>query len=242
MTMKKCAIIVPCYNEAERIDLAAFGNFIDRHDDIHFIFVNDGSKDNTADILQHFCTQHKADTISLEVNSGKAEAVRQGMQYALKHDVDYIGFWDADLATPLFELENMLELSTDDTVYISGCRLLRLGGNIKRKLSRHLLGRVFATAVSCYLDLPVYDTQCGAKIYRKDCIPAITEKRFVTRRFFDVEIIGRMIRHYGKDDFFEHAIEHPLSNWIDIEGSKINYITCLKDFILLTVCRCKREL
>ena len=61
------------------------------------------------------------------------------------------------------------------------------------------LGRVFATAVSLYLDLPVYDTQCGAKLYKKECVPFITEHRFVTRWFFDVEILKRMTKHYGTD-------------------------------------------
>ena len=174
---KKCAIIVPCYNEAGRLDLKEFGSFSDGHPDVTFIFVNDGSSDNTADILRDFRSNTRCEYLSLERNSGKAEAVRLGMKQALALDVDYIGFWDADLATPLSELERMFVAVSNDTVFISGCRLLRLGGNIRRSSIRHYIGRVFATAVSLHLDLPVYDTQCGAKLYAKECVEGTETKK-----------------------------------------------------------------
>ncbi len=155
------------------------------------------------------------------------------MKIAMKHNSDYIGFWDADLATPLSELERMLESATEEMLYISGCRLLRLGGRIKRKWYRHYLGRVFATAVSLYLDLPVYDTQCGAKLYKKECVPFITEHRFVTRWFFDVEILKRMTKHYGTDAVLSRSLELPLESWLDVSGSKLRYISCMVDFIKL---------
>ena len=233
MNRPSCSIIIPCYNEEGRLDLPAFREFIETHPDVNFIFVNDGSSDGTAGVLANFCSANRAEWCSLEKNSGKAEAVRQGMKIAMKHNSDYIGFWDADLATPLSELERMLESATEEMLYISGCRLLRLGGRIKRKWYRHYLGRVFATAVSLYLALPVYDTQCGAKLYKKECVPFITEHRFVTRWFFDVEILKRMTKHYGTDAVLSRSLELPLESWLDVSGSKLRYISCMVDFIKL---------
>lgn len=239
---KSCAVAVPCYNEAERLDLTAFRDFISTHPEVVFIFVNDGSRDGTEEILKDFCSQNNAQYITLEKNSGKAEAVRQGMKTAESFDVDYIGFFDADLATPLSELERMLQAAENEYVYISGCRLLRLGGNISRKHARHYLGRVFATAVSLHLNLPVYDTQCGAKLYAKESIRAITAEKFVTRWFFDVEILRRLLMFYGRERIVNSSFELPLLSWEDKKGSKINYLRCLYDFIKLLLSREKQNL
>lgn len=180
------------------------------------------------------CSQERAVFLKLTKNCGKAEAVRQGILHANKlGDFDFIGFWDADLATGLEELQRMCNTIEDKTIYISGCRLLRLGGAIQRKQLRHLLGRGFATAVSLHLDLPVYDTQCGAKLYKAQCIKAVFEKPFVTRWFFDVEILRRLIKFYGKETVLNDSIEMPLYRWLDVDGSKLRYFHCLKDFIKL---------
>lgn len=237
---KSCAIAIPCYNEAERLDLNLFREFIVCHPEVSFVFVDDGSSDGTEDLLKKFCLENRADYIILEENCGKAEAVRQGMKKALAFDVDYIGFLDADLATPLSELERMIQSIKDNTVYISGCRLLRLGGNIQRRSIRHYLGRIFATAVSMHLGLPVYDTQCGAKLYAKECVPAIISARFVTRWFFDVEILRRMLIFYGRERVLNCSIELPLLVWEDKKGSKINSIRCLWDFAKLLFSREKK--
>ena len=234
MKDKSVAVVIPCYNEAGRLNSEAFTGFMQDHPQVKFIFVDDGSSDNTSEILTALCSSGKAGFLQLKQNSGKAEAVRQGLLHAAATGVfDFTGFWDADLATGLDELPRMLEMIGDKTIYISGCRLLRLGGAVQRKLSRHLLGRAFATAVSIHLDLPVYDTQCGAKLYKTECVRKIFDKPFVTRWFFDVEILRRLINFYGRERVLTDSIEMPLSRWLDVEGSKLRYFACLKDFIKL---------
>src|SRR4051794_17444571 len=98
--MRKTAVVVPCYNEAERLDAAAFCAFARAHDDLFFLFVDDGSTDGTRDVLDDL---HRHDPIAFRVlrlgrNCGKAEAVRRGMLVALESEPAYAGYWDADLA------------------------------------------------------------------------------------------------------------------------------------------------
>lgn len=230
----KALIIIPCYNEEKRLPEKDFADFMEQHREISFLFVNDGSTDNTGEILKKLSSKFtNADMLELEKNCGKAEAVRRGMLHAAKSKVQFIGFFDADLATPLSELPGMLDCAEESTLYISGCRIMRLGSNIKRKFLRHIAGRIFATAASILLDLPVYDTQCGAKLYTAETVNRIFSRKFVTKWFFDVEILRRMIRIYGREQVISNAVEYPLHHWIDKDGSKIKIFVVLSDFISL---------
>ncbi len=104
-----------------------------------------------------------------------------------------------------------------------GARVQLLGRKIARRPLRHYLGRIFATAASCVLRLPVYDTQCGAKLFRASAeMRPVFENPFLTRWLFDVELLARMIVA-GADDRIH---EFPLSQWQDVAGSKVK----AKDF------------
>ncbi|MEA2328409.1 MAG: dolichyl-phosphate beta-glucosyltransferase, partial [Thermoanaerobaculia bacterium] len=110
--MSRLTLVVPCYNEEKRLDTAAFRDVaVDGHD-IDFLFVNDGSRDGTLRLLESLRDEDPARfaVLNLERNSGKAEAVRRGFVAAMERDVDYIGFWDADLATPFSELTGFLDV------------------------------------------------------------------------------------------------------------------------------------
>ena len=228
-------LVVPCYNEAERLDQAAFTSFMQQHPDTGFLFVDDGSTDDTCTLLQHLACNGNAAVLTLQENSGKAEAVRQGLlqAFALYPEAELLGFWDADLAAPLEESEHFRSFLRKDTLMLMGCRHQRLGCNIQRRFLRHYLGRIFATAVSIHLHLPVYDTQCGAKIMNRALIPEIFGRKFVTKWFFDVEILRRCIAKYGRDEVKNRVTEVTLGTWIDTGKSKINYFRCISDFIKL---------
>ncbi len=226
--MIEICLIVPCYNEESRLDTNAFETFIDKNPNIHICFVNDESSDKTLSILQQLCTKIPTNThiLNLESNSGKAEAIRRGMLKMLdqkNNNFEYIGFWDADLATPLDDVLNFIKIATDRNLsLIFGSRILRIGGNIKRKRMRHFLGRVFATLASTLLQIPVYDTQCGAKLFKRDVIAQIFEKQFISYWIFDVEIFFRLsLLFSSKKVFLDSLYEYPLSKWTDVSGSKI---------------------
>jgi dolichyl-phosphate beta-glucosyltransferase len=224
-------IVVPCYNEARRFDGDAFITFAQQHDEIGFLFVNDGSTDDTAAVLMACCERdpdHLA-CIDLDRNMGKAEAVRDGMQRAMQESAcTFAGYWDADLATPLDEIPRFIDtLQQDDELeFALGSRIRLLGRAVRRNPQRHYLGRIFATFTAMILGLAVYDTQCGAKLLRvNDRTRSIFEEPFISRWVFDVELLARFISHVKRKDpdasAERHLVEIPLRRWVDVHGSKL---------------------
>lgn len=221
------AIVIPCYNEEARFDSHSLVKFASSHTDIHFLLVNDGSIDGTLEVLRkcHEELPEKVDFLDLKENCGKAEATRQGLCKALNQGHDYVGFWDADFATPVTDIPTFYNLAKErEYSIVMGSRISRLGAEVERKWYRHYLGRIFATCTSLILGLQVYDTQCGAKIFHKD-IGGVFNKPFISPWFFDVEIIKRaqsVITHPTQKIY-----EFPLSYWKDVGGSRLK----LSDFL-----------
>jgi len=192
-------LVVPFYNEADRIHGDAFARFAAEHPSIGFLLVDDGSTDGTLARLETLraTAPEQFDVLQLETNRGKAEAVRHGMLEALSRGPRYAGYWDGDLATPLDEIPCFVEVLDQhpEREIVFGSRVLLLGRSIDRRPTRHYLGRVYATVVSRMLDLAVYDTQCGAKLFRVSPeIAALFAEPFVTNWTFDVELIARLIQ------------------------------------------------
>jgi dolichyl-phosphate beta-glucosyltransferase len=221
-------IVVPCYNEARRLDTRAFTQFRLNGHWVEFLFVNDGSRDETLDLLERLrCAS--PDTIRVkdqQPNRGKAEAVRTGMLEALDGGAEFVGYWDADLATPLRELPKFLEVFERRAVVnaVLGSRVKLLGRSIQRHAWRHYLGRVFATLVSEMLRLEVYDTQCGAKLFRSTPeLRRALAAPFSTAWLFDVEILARLIGESSKGTaaVARYLYELPLDEWRDVPGSKL---------------------
>lgn len=222
------AVVVPCYNEEKRLDVDTFYTFAQQHSAFHFVFVNDGSRDNTAQRLAELCERlpKRFSWLDLEKNGGKAEAVRRGVIAALERHPEHVGFWDADLATPLWELPAFLDVfdRRADVELVVGSRVRLMGRSIQRKAARHLSGRVFATAASLTLGLPFYDTQCGAKAFRvTDTTPALFQRPFNSRWLFDVELCARLVQARGREETLGLIYEYPLREWVDVDGSKLTY-------------------
>jgi len=222
------AIVVPCYNERARLQVDEFEKFLDSDQrTCVLIFVDDGSRDQTAFVLEHIRERHEGQVVVLHqaVNRGKAEAVRYGINYAFDQHLPFAGFWDADLATPLTAIAPFLDLLTShpELDMIFGARVRLLGRHIERHASRHYLGRAFATAASQVLKLPIYDTQCGAKLFRcTSQTRTVFAKPFLSRWIFDVEIIARYISVMKSSaEAAQRIYEFPLESWVDVKGSKL---------------------
>jgi dolichyl-phosphate beta-glucosyltransferase len=237
ITPPRVVIIVPCYNEARRLPCSQFSRFLSKSQ-INFVFVDDGSKDDTAQVLNHLRTGFEDRIVVLRnpTNKGKAEAVRHGILSAINQGVDYVGFWDADLATPLDAIFNLMRVLEErpDIDMVFGARVKLLGRDVKRRALRHYLGRLFATVVSIVLRLAIYDSQCGAKLFRvRSDTHLLFEEPFQSRWVFDVELIARYISQIGSPQAAALKIyEYPLHDWEDIAGSKVkamDFFVALKD-------------
>lgn len=220
-------IIIPCFNEAKRLPINSFETFIESKSlEVAFLFVNDGSTDDTIGVLMQLKSKFndQVEILDLKQNVGKAEAVRQGMLMAKNENHHYLGYFDADLATPLEEIARLVEYTKRNVVpyIVMGSRVKLFGfSEIRRNLSRHYIGRVFATVVSNMLRLPIYDTQCGAKLVHSKVVSTLFKEKFSSKWMFDVELLFRLKNNYT--DFECRIIEIPLKKWNDIAGTKIPF-------------------
>lgn len=239
-TAELCTVVVPCYNEANRLRVDAYEAFLrsEASREICLLFVNDGSRDSTLAVLEGLRARfpERVKVVDQQPNRGKAEAVRRGMLEAIADGRSTVtGFWDADLATPLAQIHDLLAVmeSRPELHMVLGSRVRLLGRAIRRQAARHYLGRCFATAVSLLLRLPVYDTQCGAKLFRvNEELRRVLAEPFRSRWIFDVEILARYLEFHRNDP---HAVEremyeYPLPEWTDVVGSKVSPADFLKAF------------
>ncbi len=235
-------IVVPAYNEAARLDLAAFAGAMAAEPGLEFIFVNDGSTDETAPLLDAFAAAHRsqARVRHFADNRGKAEAVRQGLLCALesiaddqvRKDVDWVGYWDADLAAPLRQIGDLIDHGLQvEADAVLGSRTRLLGREIHRGELRHLVGRVFARVASAYLRTRIYDTQCGAKVFRVGTpIRNAVVEPFRSRWIFDVELIERLLSEGAR------IVEFPLQAWSAVADSRLGartYLLAMRDCLRL---------
>ncbi|MCH2194224.1 response regulator [Kordia sp.] len=233
MIQQRCVgVVIPCYNEAERLLSTEFTDFIDKNSGYHLCFVNDGSKDNTLEVLYKL-QKGREDFITVydcEKNGGKAEAVRLGMLYmAQRADLDYIGFLDADLSTDLADFDDMAStIENSDFKIVSGSRISRMGANITKESARKVISMTINFIIRNILSMNFKDTQCGAKIFHKDVINLAFDKKFITKWLFDVEIFMRMRKHFGLDKARAMMCEKPLKRWIHADGSKLSMKDSIK--------------
>lgn len=217
-------IVIPCYNEENTISSIEYAQFLEHQPDASICFVNDGSTDNTLLVLNQLQQQYpqRILLLSLLKNVGKAEAVRQGILYSTNNfNLKYIGYLDADLATTLEEFMVVKSNLKNDIVFCFGSRIRKIGSTINRENSRFLIGRIIATFISNILDLKVYDTQCGCKVFTKEIAQVLFQKEFISKWLFDVELFFRMIKHFGKETALKKMKEIPLESWIEKGNSKV---------------------
>lgn len=227
MLMKKrAACLVPCYNESKRLDISGFMSAAEANPEVHFYFLNDGSTDDTVDAFKRMKQEHpNIFYFDYKVNQGKAEVIRKSMIQLADNSYPYIGFLDADLATPLDEFLRLLHIAEeqDDVEIILGSRVKLKGWDIQRNAIRHWFSRIVLTIIDSIFRLEIYDTQCGCKIFRNQHVEAVFSQPFVTKWLFDIEIFIR----YTRSIKGIKILEIPLKQWQEVRGSKIKWV----DFI-----------
>ncbi|QXP77516.1 MULTISPECIES: response regulator [Winogradskyella] len=227
MIQERCVgVVIPCYNEEERLFRDEFISYIDKNSGYHLCFVNDGSTDKTLELLKDL-QKGREDFITVydcEKNGGKAEAVRLGMLHiSKKADLDYIGFLDADLSTDLADFDDLVKtIETSDFKIVSGSRISRMGADITKESARKIISLTINFIIRKILKMDFKDTQCGAKIFSKDVIEIAFGEKFVTQWIFDVEIFKRMSIHFGLKKAKAMLCEQPLKRWIHADGSKLS--------------------
>lgn len=235
--MIKINIIIPCYNEEKRLPLSEYAAYYAARPDISFCFINDGSSDNTLSLLKSLARdrEDRISVLSLMSNVGKAEAVRTGILHVLQEpSIDYVGFMDADLATPLSEIDGLISCCIDfpATSILFGSRIKRPDAQITRSPMRHYLGRLFAASTKLFLGIKAYDTQCGAKLMRASIAREIFREPFISRWLFDVELFLRATALASVDP--DSIIEFPLCKWTEKGSSRLGIkdaAAIMRDFI-----------
>ncbi len=218
------SIIIPCYNEQDRLDLEKINSFFSINKNILICLVDDGSNDKTLETLNEIKDTHpnNIEVLALKKNVGKGGAVRKGFNHCIsKIQQKKIAYLDADFATSLEECFEISKLVNKETVFVFGSRIRKIDTNIERNYFRFLVGRIIATIISNQLNLGVYDTQCGCKIFEIELAKKLFKEKFISKWLFDVELFHRMIKIFGFDKMREISKEIPLKNWIDNDESRV---------------------
>jgi len=233
--MQKICIVIPCYNEANRFEEGSFLAYAAIRPYISFLFVDDGSTDNTVGLFEQLKQKNEAqfNFVARKENLGKAASVREGVLKCMEwKNFEFVGYLDADLATPLTEIDWLFEHfeQTPALVMVFGSRKKTETNSIQRNIFRHAMGRVYAAFLTQSLRLDIYDTQCGAKIFRASQIQVLFQDTFIDRWLFDVELLCRLKKAYGKKTKAMFR-EVTLRKWTEKGHSRIRIV----DLFLLPV-------
>jgi glycosyltransferase involved in cell wall biosynthesis len=221
---KSIVVIVPCFNEAERLNLFYFNELSKIHNTI-WIFIDDGSTDNTSQILKKHSMKSNVMNLRIDRNVGKSKAIAFGADFASHEfsNIEWIGFLDSDGAFTVEDVSRIIKMTNSiksyDAIYSSRVKLA--GRNIKRNNARHILARLITSLFGlAWREIP-YDTQSGFKLYRySDDYKLMFIEPFRTKWFFDIEFSIRYLKYKEKEI---NVWEEPVTSWFDIPGSKINY-------------------
>lgn len=191
MTPLTYSIVLPAYNESERIAATLekiFAHAKQRGWQAEVVVINDGSTDNTAEIVCEHAGRHPMlRLIENPGNRGKGYSVRNGMLHA--HG-DILLFSDADLSSPIAEADKLFAAIHRGSDVAIGSRWLKAELQIKRQpLYRQILGRIFNLALRLILGLNFKDTQCGFKAFTRDAAQKLFPAQRVERWGFDPELL-----------------------------------------------------
>jgi glycosyltransferase involved in cell wall biosynthesis len=219
MSHPQLSIVIPAYNESARIEHAldrVLSCIAERDWDAEVLVVDDGSKDDTAAIVQRWMAQHpRLHLVQNPGNKGKGYSVRNGLLQAAG---DIVMFTDADLSAPMEEAQRLLDAIADGADVAIGSRWLdRKRQTIHQPLYRQFFGRCFNWVTRTIMGLPYKDTQCGFKAFKRSAAQVIFRLQTIERWGFDPEIllIARKLKYVVR--------EVPVT-WGHDERSRMSYL------------------
>ena len=233
----KICLVVPVYNESNRINILVYEKFVENNDSVKIIFVNDASTDNTLQILTTLKNNYplQVEVLTNTTNMGKGEAIRKGMIHALlKSNSPHLGFIDADLSVPLHDLIRFSKaLEASKACAALGVRDLSDTYHVKRTFSRKYLSYLFRYYVQIVFQFNITDTQCGAKIFKREIVEILYRNPFETRWLSDVELLLRLKKYSiaNQLSFSDQLIPLAVTYYEDKTGSKFIFFEFLRTTI-----------
>jgi dolichyl-phosphate beta-glucosyltransferase len=214
--IKELSIVIPCYNEEKILEknLIIIQKYLELLQiKYEIILVNDGSIDNTEKIINKYVDNNKIKKFSYLINQGKGYAVKQGF-FLSKYE--YILFADMDNSTPIETIKDFdKNIKYYDIIIASRFKKNKLIK--KQSLLRRILGNCFRILVWILFGMNYYDTQCGFKLFKKECIKKISNKLKINRWAFDVEILYLAMK-------YKYYVSEQSVYWYNREDSRVNPI------------------
>jgi glycosyltransferase involved in cell wall biosynthesis len=226
--LQSISVIVPAYNEEARLP-STLTRLIGYLDEKHFSFaeilvVDDGSRDGTAAAIAEYARRHPCVRLLPNPgNRGKGYSVRQGM---LEARGEWVLFTDADLSSPIEELEKLMDAARRESAQIAiGSRALdRALVGVHQPILREYAGRFFNLVMRAVTGLKFRDTQCGFKLFQREAARRIFSLQRLERFGFDAEIL------FIAEKLGYRAVEVPV-RWNDVAGSKVGTLQGLNGFV-----------
>ncbi len=219
MAHPQLSIVVPAYNESARIEATlerVMGCVLDREWDAEVLVVDDGSSDETAEIVERWAERYpRLHLVQNPGNRGKGYSVRNGLLQAAG---EIVMFTDADLSAPMEEAERLIAAIADGADVAIGSRWMdRTRQTIHQPLYRQFFGRCFNWITRTVMGLPFKDTQCGFKAFKREAAQVIFRLQTIERWGFDPEIlfIARKLKYVIR--------EVPVT-WGHDERSRMSYL------------------
>jgi len=211
------SIVIPAYNESERITATldkVLAYIAQEHWMAEIVVVNDGSRDNTAEIIRRYGRQNPAvRLVENPGNRGKGFSVRNGM---MSSNGDILLFTDADLSSPIHEANKLFAALDQGADIAIGSRWLQAELQTKRQsLLRQVFGRVFNLCLRVILGLKFVDTQCGFKAFKREAAQQVFPRQRIERWGFDPESL--YLARKAKLRVDEIPVE-----WANDDRSKVN--------------------
>lgn len=219
MDSPKYSIVIPAYNESQRIPatLIAVVDVIRSYGwPAEVLVVDDGSRDNTVEVVRKFSEANPEVRLVLNgANHGKGYSVRNGL---LQAQGQIVMFTDADLSAPIEEAERLFAAIEQGADLAIGSRWLERDRQTHRQpLYRQFFGRCFNRFTRLVMGLSFADTQCGFKAFTREAAQTVFQLQTIMGWGFDPEILFIALKHGYK------IAEVPVS-WAHDERTRISYL------------------